>query len=331
MSQSSAVFHQLTFARTQDAYEKALNALFAHLDRAELHLASHDGPYYLLQLEVPREAISHPFFLHEILAFSAFHLAYPHPSKRSSYVLHASRHQSLAIKGIRDALAGSINAGNCHALFGTSLFLTVSAFATSPSCGEHHESQTAIKTLIDILSLVGGIGTILRSSEDHILAGPLRELFSPYPSDGSTDSLKTLLDRLSDLRTMLSAPSDFYKSTTQLFIASTDALVVSITALRKDGALGAPQETRAVFFWPTLVLPGFLDLARRNHPAALVILAHYTALIHLSERHCWFLESWARQLVDDLATEVSGLSWAHMISWVIDLVREGHPKPIIPK
>ncbi|KAI8712874.1 Glutathione S-transferase Gst3 [Fusarium sp. LHS14.1] len=33
-------------AKSQVAYEKALNDLFTHLDHVELHLAFHDGPYY---------------------------------------------------------------------------------------------------------------------------------------------------------------------------------------------------------------------------------------------------------------------------------------------
>ncbi|KAH8665456.1 glutathione S-transferase, partial [Ilyonectria robusta] len=37
------------FAKSQVAYEKAVNALFIHLDRAELHLASQDGPYYFCE------------------------------------------------------------------------------------------------------------------------------------------------------------------------------------------------------------------------------------------------------------------------------------------
>ncbi|MCJ1257810.1 S-glutathionyl-(chloro)hydroquinone reductase [Lignoscripta atroalba] len=34
------------FATTQEAYEKAVHPLFAHLDKAEAHLASHASPYY---------------------------------------------------------------------------------------------------------------------------------------------------------------------------------------------------------------------------------------------------------------------------------------------
>jgi putative glutathione S-transferase len=35
------------FATTAQAYEKNVVALFEALDRAENHLAGHDGPYYL--------------------------------------------------------------------------------------------------------------------------------------------------------------------------------------------------------------------------------------------------------------------------------------------
>ena len=38
--------HQLTIARTQEAYEKAVRPLFASLDRAEAHLVKNAAPYY---------------------------------------------------------------------------------------------------------------------------------------------------------------------------------------------------------------------------------------------------------------------------------------------
>lgn len=292
-----------------------------------LSFSEHVAP--TLQVDVPREAISHPFFLHEILAFSGFHLAYLYPSKRNSYTLQASKHQRLAISGMRDALAGSINAGNCHVIFATSLFLTISAFAAFPSY-EHRDCPKPIKALIDIFSLVSGVGSILRSSEEDILAGPLKGIFSPYAYVGSTDAVDSLVGRLPELRKTLSELLTSNQDTTQTLITSADALLFSITALRKNGALGAPTEIRSVFFWPMLVSPGFLDLAKSEHAAALVVLAHYMVLIHMSEPHCWFLGSWTRYLVDDLAIKLSGSSWIHVVNWAIDLVQKGHPKPSTP-
>jgi uncharacterized protein YgbK (DUF1537 family) len=83
------------------------------------------------QIEVPKSGIEHPFVMHQILSVAALHLGYLYPECRQRYILHASRHQSEAVAGIRKLIT-NITPRNCEALFSASSLLIISAYATFP-------------------------------------------------------------------------------------------------------------------------------------------------------------------------------------------------------
>lgn len=221
---------------------------------------------------------------------------------------------------MRDTLAGSINSANCHAIYATSLLLSLNAFAAFPGRKKYQDSHIPIKRLANIFSLISRLSAILLSSQGDIRTGPLKGLFDTYPSDKTGDSVKLLLDRLSELPAMFAALSDSDGKTTSLLISSIDMLTNSITVFDENGTLGAPQELRSVFLWPMLVPSGFVTLTRQFHPAALVILAHYSVLLHCAEPFSWFLNTWARSLLDDVVGKISGSSWICVVNWVVELL-----------
>jgi hypothetical protein len=61
----------------------------------------------VLQNDIPREGLTQPFLLHQILAFSALHLAYLSPECRHKYLIQASQHQGVAISTMNSMLAKS--------------------------------------------------------------------------------------------------------------------------------------------------------------------------------------------------------------------------------
>lgn len=77
------------------------------------------------QVNVPREAISHPYLLRAIMAFSAYHLGHLTPNKRPYYNLLAGKHQGHATRGLREALEDPITPENCHAIYCASVFLAI--------------------------------------------------------------------------------------------------------------------------------------------------------------------------------------------------------------
>ncbi|RSL97035.1 hypothetical protein CEP52_011153 [Fusarium oligoseptatum] len=140
--------------------------------------------------DVPREGFSHPFLLHQLLAFSALHLAYLKPESRNRYLIQASQHQGIAISTMNSLLAKPLPSGEFHAMYATSIFVAISAFGTYPSCDRYQESFPAMDGLVDIFILIRGMNILLRSSDEELRNGPLRGLLSGC---GLSTFLRTLV------------------------------------------------------------------------------------------------------------------------------------------
>lgn len=87
---------------------------------------------YMWQHIVPKDAVSHPFLMHGLLAFSALHLASLHPQDtllRHHYAQLCQNHQAKAIPEFRQALLDlrSESAGPCFAMGSVLACLAVAA------------------------------------------------------------------------------------------------------------------------------------------------------------------------------------------------------------
>ncbi|TEA19502.1 Sterol uptake control protein 2 [Colletotrichum sidae] len=279
-----------------------------------------------LQYDVPREALSYPFLLHQLLAFSAYHLAYLQPDCRHAYLMQAAQHQNDAINGMRGTLLGTISSTNCHALFASSIFLTLSAFATYPSYEKYNASFSPIDSIIDIFTLTDGMSAILRASDDDLRKGPIRDLFIRGPHDAPSAveaSLEPLYERLPRLSSRLAdlAPGDGgdRKYTVNNAVIALSEAISKVSV----NAVSAPVEFRVVFMWPILVSTDYLDMLRRRHPAALVVMAHYCVIVAMAEPSCWFLNGWARTLVTAISEQLMATPWADLILWPAEVVGLG--------
>ncbi|KAI7764287.1 hypothetical protein LZL87_012975 [Fusarium oxysporum] len=276
-----------------------------------------------LQSDLPREALSHPFLLREIMAFAGFHLAYLHPEKRPTYLLVASKHQDFAIKGLREGLSNAMTHQNCHTLYATSLFLILSKFAAFTAAEpqhQHHSCLGPIKSLLDIFNMVHCMDSVFRSSENDMRRGPLEGLFGKDSRAQSTRIL-SLSDRLQQLK--LPIESESRECETMMTLASAiDSLIAATVRVATHKTSGSPAELRAIFLWPMLVPREFIVLAEAGHPISLLILAHYCVLIHWAAERSWCFERWASSVSDAISDQIRDSPWAGWLDWPLRLINE---------
>ncbi|KAJ3550081.1 hypothetical protein NM208_g172 [Fusarium decemcellulare] len=277
---------------------------------------------HALQFDVMRDALSHPYLLHGLLAFSGFHLAYLNPDDRDRYFLQASQHQKMAAKKMREALA-NMSPENCHALFVTSIFLIINAFAESSNSGDSSNHFSPIKAVVDIFSLVTGITLIFNSSGLDLHSGPLKGLFTGTGSGSDLSRLRSLLDQLSEIQSQIHNAKDLDETEKRVVIASIDALKNGIDTMGQNKATTTPAEVRALFVWPAMLPRDFIDLARADHPVALILLAHYSVILHWAEPECWFLKSWAGRLIGNIIQKLAGSPWSSYIVWPVRCIHSG--------
>ncbi|KAK7409086.1 hypothetical protein QQX98_008747 [Neonectria punicea] len=278
--------------------------------------------HHTLQADVPRQGLKHTFLLQQILAFSGFHLAYTQPDRRRFYTLRASQHQDRAINEMRAALAGEVTSRNCHALYASSIFLIISAFATFPSYEVYNSSFSALDSLIDILKLVDGISLIMKVSEYDLREGPLKGLFAGKTGSIPTSShLQTLIDQLLAVETCLvTEDAQQEERSTEIAKEATELLADTIVMAHRNHSIAASLELRAAFHWPLRISDKYLDQLRRRDPIAMVVLAHYCVLLHYAETNCWFLEGWSKMTMQDIAKDLSDSSLQHLIEWPLSVL-----------
>ncbi|KAF9880556.1 C6 zinc finger domain-containing protein [Colletotrichum karsti] len=240
--------------------------------------------------------------------------------------MQAAQHQNDAINGMRGTLLGTISSTNCHALFASSIFLTLSAFATYPSYEKYNPSFSPIDSMLDIFTLTDGMSVILRASDDDLRKGPLREIFIKGHGDAASAveaTLQPLFERLPRLSSRLAEIGLVENEGKYTINNAVIALSESIAKVSSINAMSAPVEFRAVFLWPVLMSSDYLDMLRRRHPAALVVLAHYCVIISMAEPFCWFLSGWARALISTISEQLMGTPWAELIMWPIEVIGVG--------
>ncbi|KAH7119326.1 hypothetical protein EDB81DRAFT_915134, partial [Dactylonectria macrodidyma] len=276
-----------------------------------------------LQSDLPREALSHPFLLREIMAFAGFHLAYLYPEKRPTYLLVASKHQDFAIKGLREGLSNAMTQQNCHTLYATSIFLILSKFAAFTAVEPQHQPHSClapIKSLLDIFNMVHCMDGVFRSSENDIRQGPLEGLFGKDSQAQSTRVL-SLSDRLQQLKLPIEA--EIRECETMKTMASAiDSLVAATVRVATHKTSGSPAELRAIFLWPMLVPREFVALAEAGHPISLLILAHYCVLIRWAAERSWCFERWATSVSDAISDQIRDSPWAGWLDWPLSLINE---------
>lgn len=76
-----------------------------------------------------------------------------------------------------------------------------------------------------------------------------------------------------------------------------------------------------IWLWPLLLPERFVSLIMEAHPAALVVLAHFAALMRGFEVY-WWSEGWSESVVDMVVARLEARAYA-WVEWRVTCVRDG--------
>ncbi len=241
------------------------------------------------QVDVPREAMSHQFLLHALLAIAAVHLMYLSPTERHLYEKAASNHRNLALSMSIPAL-NKVTPDNCHALFALSCVISVLAFAF-PHREQLSLPSTPVDDILSVFVLIRGVQTVLQSAQEWITKGPLRALIgydwnptaSPLPKD-MTIAFEKLFEK-NERDTPDPTIRANYNSTIQGLKKAFEIHTV------------VGGEPGLIFTWLVIVQASYIAQLEKKDPIALAILAHYAVIIHSSDSQ-WWIEGRGAQLFE---------------------------------
>lgn len=281
---------------------------------------------------VPKEALSHPFLMHSVLALAALHLACCPDSERpvgrppEAYLPAALSHQCRAVALFRPVL-DDINAGNANAAFAFAGIILTFAFGyprSSPGLPQPqpssppqppHDSPTPLDPVDEICRvflLARGIQDVLSAAREWVMDGQFGHLLQ---LDGYTpflpDDAKVALDTLRQLNAACGR-HDPQRHETELFGHTIDQIELMLE--RHHG--GCSRPSLAALF-AIKVPERYLVLLQAHEHMALVVLAHFCVVLR-EVSTTWWLRGWAGQILSAIWMHL-GPEWRPTIQWAMEV------------
>lgn len=251
--------------------------------------------------------------MHGLLALSAQHYAQAYPDKRQKYALISSHYQSLALE-VYSARLNSITEDNFEPYFFLATFIFIISMC-SIADPQHVGDRITPGDIAQSFMLLQGVKSIceIKPMQTWSPEGPL----APFME------CEDLLDlnhtcaferRMEQLHSLARA-----RSPTLEAINVQSACLLAIESLKTTHVsclLNVPKVTsgRRIWLWPMCLPPLFIELICDNHHVALIILAHYAALIKPFEHPKWMNRGWSDRTMAAIEAEL-GTEWHHWIDW----------------
>lgn len=231
-----------------------------------------------------KNALQHTFLMSEMLAMAAFHLATTKTAQKDFYAHQAATLQSQALSEYR-SIAANLTKATSEPSFLFSMILGHHVIFESLqrySLG-YNDYLNSIVRAIDLVratrSVISGFWTTLRQSD----LAPL--LVDDAAVESAQASGQGVLD-LSDLHALLelmsqdqvdgSSHSACSDAVERLRWLSSAMAVADAQSSAKEG----DASSNLLLSWPITIPEEYSRLLHRQCPQALIILAHYAALLH---------------------------------------------------
>jgi hypothetical protein len=255
------------------------------------------------QTSAPKEAFSHPYLMHAILAISALHLAHTSLSKNEEYRAIAIRHQDTAIAAFRPLLT-QVSAENCAALCASATLTVVFGAA---SFSDRIPKSSPLDGIIEVCELARGVRAVVESGLQWLMKSAMEPLMQ-YPDLEVAPPLNhDVTQALAQLKSfIMRGGADGDVNTSYV-----DALAMLSHNFR--AMVAKPDHPALVISWLVLVERNFVHLLRQETPLSLLIVAHFGAVLHVGVE-TWYIRHWGRQLVEYVHHKLP-LDWRHRVAW----------------
>lgn len=256
---------------------------------------------------VTEEALTQPFLMHGILAFSALHLARTKGDSRATYIGAAVAHQNQALALFRERL-GDINASNAKAMFAFSSIVVVYAFGF-PQMSDSGDPRTSVDDLYRVLVLSKGVQQVINKASSSLHESSFKPLlqfddYTPY----LPDSAWSALDRLREVNHDCGAQNSTHD--TAAYDQVIDKLAEELSAV-----YGGLNSITVAVRWAIRLKPNYVDSLRELRPLALVILSYYCVLLHYLRQN-WCLDEWGARVAKAIWVLLDD-QWRPLARWAM--------------
>ncbi|KUJ17390.1 uncharacterized protein LY89DRAFT_52681 [Mollisia scopiformis] len=284
--------------------------LFNHVANDEDAFIITDATTRTQRPRILKLAFTWPFLLYELLACSSMHCSLTHPdiSKHQMYRDEASRLQAEGLTSFNDTVK-EITDDNVIPAFLFSGILGLHSFSDVFSM-PGQDLDAFLDRLVHSIRLLRGVQTVLSGKWELILKSDIGPLVQPgeplFDTDDVVLGLEKLRGRLSDL---------WGVDTTQVQVCD-KAMDQMCWVYRSNLGTSIPDgraSPRMVTSWPVMVSTEFTELVDKRNPRALIVLAHFSVLLHRC-RNVWAVGSAGTTLLNALGIYL-GSEWEDWLAW----------------
>ncbi|KAM3072140.1 hypothetical protein ACMFMF_007533 [Clarireedia jacksonii] len=234
------------------------------LDKEILNLSHTMGDYSSEISHGLQIALKFPYLLHQMLAFSARHLAFLHPDRYSLYLRQAVSLQTRALSMFNVACT-DVDQSNCVPILLFSVIL-----------GHHLLADLLAESDTSSAEVQRGIYTIAHTTWPLLMETELQPVLS----------LSSAFTSRTPMGSHCQEAAKIIESTTDLTADQKDACRLAINYLQVgfDAILTENEEPgnryQMIFSWTFLAPPEFTRLLATKRPEALIVLSYYALLLH---------------------------------------------------
>ncbi|KAI1740124.1 hypothetical protein F4680DRAFT_419744 [Xylaria scruposa] len=284
--------------------------LFHHFERDMWRFVSLDdimGKKFMAM--VTRQAITMPYLMDQVLAFSAAHMCTHRPRQASFYREEATRLQTRAL-GLFNAAKVTVATDEALPAFLFSILLSHQILFDTFST--RVDFPAFLDKLVNSFHLCAGVRAIAGESWNSISMQYYQQtgMELPYKWGLDTDSETIFTKKLTHLGSLIEGKS------TDLSVST--PCIEALNILRNlstvgDGPLSVPLRSVVVIRWAVAIPTDFVKLIEQRRPEALIITAYYGVLVH-NARDFWVFGD-AGEFIIRSITRYLGSCWAEWLAW----------------
>ncbi|KAK2683852.1 hypothetical protein RAB80_001798 [Fusarium oxysporum f. sp. vasinfectum] len=226
-----------------------------------------------------KESVKAPYLLHQVLAFSARHLAAIHPERPTRYLDQAVKLQTRAVS-LFNSTKREVDSSNCLAilLFSVTLghHLLADALATRSSDG----LDGFLTHYVQCVEMNWGLYRLTISAWPLLLSTELEPVLSWSSQQSSKDPTgnhcEPIFQLINDSTALSNEEKEVCQEAIQYLQLGFDAMFEE-----DDGS-----RYRMIFQWTMLASPELTGLLATKRPEALILLGYYALLLHYG-RSLW--------------------------------------------
>lgn len=268
--------------------------------------------------EMIQLSFEHPYLLHILLALAALHkLNGMNKADEELYQL-ASAHGLAAMRLARPQVGGQGEA-NRRAVFSFAAFASLYATAEPPlrtGDGAITTPASAITGLLDAFKMSKGVRAVQDPFIDELKSsGAIKPGLWKDNRDEIIPTLEADYPQLHVINQLITKHCDETQLRPCLDAARLLFISIGIFAVNHKNH----SSLRLVQTWPMDVDAIYFRMLEAHHPVALVILAHYAALMSMRSNY-WFFARWPPLLLDS-AIGLLPAEWHLYVDWPKELIR----------